>query len=104
MIYDKFFKIDRAFNVFIKLYIISDIRTKTGDYDTKTDTYNVQIPNKYAGGEYPNGYINKSYLILKIFNKSNVESRAKYYFKKDEKYLSEIRIPARGQLILRKRK
>jgi len=84
--YNKFFNVKQSYNIFVKF------NEQSAKLDT-TYVYQKQIPNKYINSEYPNGYINKRYFAIKIFNKFNVESRSKYYFKMNESYVVQIIIP-----------
>ena len=90
--YNRFFKIKQVYRIFIKF---AQINLEAGT----PDIYEKQIPNKYLNGEYPNGFINKLYFIVKIFNKSNADSRSKYYFKKDENYIAQVIIPGFSTLL-----
>ena len=90
--YNKFFKVNQTYNIFV--------RFKEKDFKLNTTyIYQEQIPNKYINDEYPNGFINERYFIVKIFNKFNGDSRAKYYFKKNENYIVQIEIPGFSSLL-----
>jgi len=90
--FNKFFNVKQDFNIFLKFEL------KQLQPDT-TFIFIKQIHNKYINREYPNGFINKGYFIVKIFNKFNKENRAKYYFKKDENYIVQIKIPGFSTLL-----
>jgi hypothetical protein len=93
--YDKLFSVKQVNNIAIKLI-------QYGFNSDTTDTsyvYEYHIPNKYINQEYPNGFMNKTYFIFKIFNKFNIDSRTKYYFTKDENYIVQIIIPGSETLI-----
>jgi hypothetical protein len=69
-----------------------------------TYVYEKRIPIEYINGEYPHGYLNNEYFIVKIFNKFDADSRAKYYFKAGENYIILITIPGMGDVIPRLKK
>ena len=69
-----------------------------------TYVYEKRIPIKYINWEYPHGYLNNEYFIVKIFNKFDSDSRAKYYFKAGEDYIMLITIPGMGDVIPRLKK
>jgi len=95
--YDKLFKIKSGYKLYAKFI---DRR-----FDPDSDyTYEISIPTKFINEEYPTGFINTGYFILKIYNAFNAESRAKYYFKKDENYIYQLIIPGMATLIPKLRK
>src|ERR1700749_3638406 len=50
--------------------------------------YEIAIPTKYINWEYPKGFINQEYFIVKIFNKSDEVSRERYVFPDDKYYIT----------------
>lgn len=50
--------------------------------------------------EIPNGWINKEYIIFRVFNASNKVNRTKYFFKQGEEYLIQIKIPGSSTLLI----
>ena len=90
--YNKLFAVRPPNKLSLKIYHIS-LHVDT------TYVYEKSIPIDYFNAEYPHGYMNKEYFIVKIFNKFDADARSKYYFKKGEAYLMQITIPGMGDVI-----
>lgn len=90
--YNKLFKVKPVYNIFLR---ISHLSTHV---DT-TYVYEKKIWNKYWNWEYPHGYMNEDYFIVKIFNKFDADSRAKYYFKPGQDYIVLITVGGMGDII-----
>jgi hypothetical protein len=90
--YKKLFAIKFPNKLSLKIYHLSL-------HADRTYVYEKRIPIKYFNWEYPHGYLNKEYFIVKIFNKFDADSRAKYYFKSDQDYIMLITIPGMGDII-----
>jgi hypothetical protein len=54
--------------------------------------------------EIPVGWLNKEYIILKVYNKSDKINREKYVFGNGEKYLVQIMIPGSSSILKAKSK
>ena len=95
--YRKLFATKPLNKLSLKIYHLSQ------DADT-TFIYEKRVPIEYFNSEYPHGYLNKEYFIVKIFNKFDSVSRSKYYFEKNQSYLMLITIPGMGDIIPRLKK
>ncbi len=73
---------------------------KLGDDSYTRNWYEISIPTEYINEEYPKGFINEEYIIVKIFNKSkNKECNKKYVFPNGKNYVSQIIIRGMSTII-----
>lgn len=82
--YKKFFSLNPSSRVFINfLHLL----------------FRPQHFEKIYRKEIPREWLNEEYIILKVYNVSNKESRAKYYFKPEEQSLIQIIIPGNSTIL-----
>jgi hypothetical protein len=82
--YEKLLNINRGSRIIIK-FKYKVFYPKFGEF-----SYEIEIPE---------GWINKEYIILKIYNESNKINREKYFFKNGQKYLVQIIIPGSSSIL-----
>ena len=90
--YKRFVNFDQRYQLLLKI-------GELGADSYTWSWYEIPIPTKYINGEYPKGFINEEYFIVKIFNKSDEVSRERYVFPDDKYYITRVIIPGMSTLI-----